>query len=301
MFPSRVGKGNLDETHRGTAEERAESILTQLGERIARGGLDVPTLPQSSLVVLDITSNVSVPVQKITDAIERDPVLSSELVRTANSVTFAGAAPAETLRQAVIRLGVRNLRSAVIGYSMKVVLSRTGGIAEFAKEIWRQSNSMGRIARTIASMSGRDPDKAFLLGLVHDIGKVPILDQIGRIAESRSDVTRMLIGQAFSRYHESLGAIIAKEWKLPEEIVAVAECHHDFRKNERFPDSAALVSFAHRLDLHLSLGGERDYWKLMEAEEAKQLGISAATCRQILQRALEEFSAAESGVGAAAV
>lgn len=292
-FPEPFSPDNPDGADHPELETREEQILREVGEKLERGDYKLPHLPATNATVLALTNQPSADFKDMAAAIETDPVLTSELMKMANSVMFGGSHPADSVHQATMRLGQRNLRSLILGLSMKGALSRAHGVARHAEEVWRQATSVGRISRELAQELGHDADKAFLVGLLQDIGKVPLLDLLDRTVTSRMEVSKCLIASLFSRYHERVGAEMAASWKLPEEVAAVAACHHDFEANTEFPQVAALASIAHKIDLHMSLGARRLYWQLSGASEFKVLGTPFDKIKSVLEQSVRSFLEAQ--------
>jgi HD-like signal output (HDOD) protein len=263
-------------SHELPASERA--LLERISTRIREQRYELPHLPSSSMAVIDLASQPSADVRELVERIRSDMVLSSELLRTANSAAYAASEPAETLHQAVVRIGMRSLRSLIFSISMRGVIFRARGLDDYAAELWRQAYSVASICRLLAGSARLDPEKAFLLGLLHDIGKVCLLDMLRRELqrpESRSaSVSPVLLGRLFLQHHEHVGREMAVAWKLSPEIAAVAGCHHEYERNAEFPRSAALVSLAHKLDLFLALGDEEGYRGLARAREMDVLGLT---------------------------
>ena len=289
-FPTPLkGVGNLDRRIRGTLEQREIRILDAVGRRVEAGDYDLPNLPSTSALVLDMSANPSVDINDMSKAIEEDPVLSSELLKTANSVMYGGLMKADTLHQAVVRLGVRNLRGLIFALSMKSVISRSRGLLAYAEEVWRQSLSVAFISRRLAWVAKEEREKAFLMGLLHNIGKVALIDLMGNVVDNRTQITRSVIGRVFQKYHERTGADMARAWNLPEEVASVAGCHHDYMANEEHPRGAALVSLAQKMDLFLTLGARRDYFDLRTSEEVVFLAMERADVYRVFDTCLQEY------------
>ncbi len=244
------GGGYLDQQ----LDERGAALLAEIGQCVEAGELSLPLLPATSVTAMDLSAHPSVEIAELVEAIATDPVMASELLKTANSALYGGHAPCETLHQAVVRMGLRAVRSMIFSISMRGVVLQGKSLSAYATEVWRQSHTVATIARAIARPLGFDADRAFLLGLLHDIGKVALLETIRRRAPANYEIKPALLGRAFGFHHEKAGAAVARAWKLPEEIVSVAGQHHWFAENPDHPRGAALVSLAHGLDLHFSLG-----------------------------------------------
>ena len=119
-------------------------------------------------------------------------------------------------------------------------------------------------------------NQAFLLGLLHDVGKVALLACLSKEIKSASEVNSALIGKLFLKAHEAAGLDLAVDWRLSEELVSVAGRHHNFRENEKFPRSAALVTLAHKMDLFLSLNADEEFRQLASGDEFEFLGLADA-------------------------
>ncbi len=281
------GVGPLDAPNETCGTE--DRLVERIGHRVEQREFRLPILPSTSLRLLDLANDPSVDLGRIATSVERDPVLSSELLKSANSVLHGGTRRTKTLSDAVVRLGTRNLRTLILGLSMRTVLLRNKGLTQYASEVWRQCNSMATLSREIARALRLDPERAFLVGLLHDIGKVALLDLIQQEAGTRFEVNRALVGRVFHDWHEEVGARMAEAWQLPDEISAVAANHHAFDSNEIEPVGAATASLAHKMDLLLSLGAEREYRALAHGREMDVLDLGWDPRRALLDRCVETF------------
>lgn len=269
--------------------EREQALYEKIHERIEEGRFELPYLATTSVALIDLASKPNVDVEKVVALIQTDPSLSSELLKMANSVLYSARTPAETIHEATMRIGTRSLRSLVLSVSMRGAVFKGAGLAEYAQEVWRQAFSVGTICRAIAPRLAIDPDKAFLLGLLHDIGKVSLLAMLRRVVDREEVITRGLVGKTFYLYHEQAGQAMAKGWNLSEEFISVAGNHHEFATNEEFGRSAAIVSLAHRLDLYLSIGKAHEYAALVDCAELEFLGVPFEQRRDLLDDAQHSY------------
>lgn len=264
---------------------REAAVVSAVGRRVEAGDLVLPVLPTTSMAAVDLASRPSAEVAAVVELIAGDPVLSSELLKISNSVLYAGHAKCESLREAVMRIGLRALRSMIFSISMRAVLLRDKALARMAEEIWRQAHSVSLMARGLAPLLGMDRERAFLIGLLHDIGKVALLDTVRQEAAD-IELRPALLGRVFYLHHERAGERLARAWKLPDELVSVAGRHHRFDRNAEHGRSAALASLAHALDLGLTLGGPGHLERLLERPELEFLGVEPARRQALLDVAL---------------
>jgi putative nucleotidyltransferase with HDIG domain len=275
-----------------TLTGREEAILGAVSRRVETGDLVLPVLAATSMSAMELTSKNSASVGDIVELIAHDAVLCSEMLRVANSALYAGAHPCTTLRDAVVRMGMRATRSMIMSVSMRTMLLRDKALANIALEVWRQSQSAAQIARAIAPSLNIDPERAFLIGLLHDIGKVALLETVRREVRDKVEIRPCLLGRVFFLQHERAGQRIANAWKLPEELASVAGCHHHFERNVDHARSAALARLAHTLDLVLSIGGVGEAQRLEKLPEFDFLEVPIERRQEILEIVCETFTSA---------
>lgn len=264
-------------------------LLDRVSARIDSGRFELPHLPATSMALLRLTRKRGVDIERLVELIHSDPVLASELLRTANSVLYATTMPAETLQAAVMRIGLDGLRTLVLSVSVKSTVLRLGELESFSQEVWRQAFSVARIARAIGPQVRIEKDRAFLMGLLHDIGKIALLAMLAREQRAGEKVGPALVGRVFYVHHERAGALLCEKWKLDEEMISVAGNHHRFATNEAHGRSAALVSLAHKLDLHLGTGEQGSLRELLVAPELEALGLDQEGRESLLDQARRAF------------
>lgn len=291
-FPVQLGGvGNLDAVRAARAglQDRERKLFVRIGERILARKFDLPQLPSTTMVVMEMASQPETDVEAIVEAISADPTLSGEFLRVANSALFAGAVPTETLHDAIVRLGRRTVRSVTLSISMRGMILKNRGILNYAEEVWRQARSVAVISRSLAKQVSMDPEHGYLLGLMHDVGKVSLLSDLSRELDKAGDLSSALVGGVFARFHEPAGEALARAWGLSDEVASVAGNHHKFERNEEHTQAAALVSLAHRMDLFLSMGAEREYYALHRSPEMDALAIDEARRSALLTETARTF------------
>ena len=118
--------------------------------------------------------------------IRKDPTLTGEILRIANSPFYKGLGEVETLKDALTRLGqteMGNLIMTVI--HQKNFRSANPTIRDLQGRLWRHSLACAAASLWTArhlSLKKEIP-KAFIAGLLHDIGKLHILSAMEKIIE----------------------------------------------------------------------------------------------------------------------
>jgi len=168
--------------------------------------------------------------------IEQDPLLSVEVLKLCNSPAFKRSEREVTsLQQALVQLGREQLRRFVTSCLVREMLDiKPIYFRRFGAEIWRHSMQVAFLA---SELSEEDKDSAFLLGLLHDVGKLAIfkmlLDAFAQ-AEPGEQPNSWLFRQVMTTKSLALSALLAKYWRLPSIFEAELDklAHVHTRPNE---------------------------------------------------------------------
>lgn len=235
--------------------ERVAGTLTQIiVKRIRANSLTLPAMPDVVVKGLEELNNPNHNFQALAAILGRDPLITSQVLRLANSVAFATLDKARTLDQAISRVGDRHIKSLLFKLSArKVFESKNSKIREALSGIWDHSLATGILCRElyIASEQHQAPDMAYLAGLLHDTGK-PItagilLEAERQLIKKESDFLDYdMWMRVIAESHLEVGIAVAKAWLMPEEVVdAIANCQEfDFEDSRRL---ANVVCFANTL------------------------------------------------------
>lgn len=191
-------------------------------------------------------SNEATTTDELEAIIMVDPALASATLRLANSAFFGAGAECETVSEAIMRLGFREIyRLAVTTLGSRWFNHPVQGYGWEPGDFCRHSLCVAVAAEKLAELSGKvDKELAYTAGLIQSIGKLAIAfacgEFFGAIRDAQRDkncpwwqAEREVLG-----YHQSLvGAHLLEFWKFPENLVEVV----------RHSDHPAGVSPAHRL------------------------------------------------------
>ncbi len=293
--PHAPGVGHLDrdgdESETFTAAQ--EELVARIRARIATGRFGFPLLPTSAIAALAVANRPTAEVRHLVAVVERDPLLTGEMLRIANSAMYSMKFPATSLQQAVMRIGLRSVRSALYSAVMKSDLAQSSVLTVYAEETWRQSQSMARIAKAIGGVLGFEPEQAHVIGLLQDLGKLALLTVLQGEMRSADEITPAVVRRVFREFHEHAGGVMALAWKLPKEMTDVIACHHDFASNTTESRAAALAFLAQQIDLLLSTADDAGYESLASSEVFNALGVADDGRWEILDHARHLWHAAE--------
>lgn len=187
-------------------------------------------------VAARIQAVVENPNSSLTDlerAVSMDPALSAKVLKVANSPFYGLKRAVGSLRQALLMMGfwaTRNLALALVMHS----IGRPNRPKR--KDLWYHSIRCAVAARKLAQTPVQgDPQEVFVLGLLHDIGKLILLEldeehYLPILLKADSDETTLVESEldALTYSHADLGAACLERWNLPKDYILTVQCHHDF-------------------------------------------------------------------------
>lgn len=213
------------------------------------------------------------PIKEISAVIVRDPGISAAVLTLARSSYYCRRAKIESIDDAVIRLGQRQLLEVCTLAGAAKVLSGQSLEMYGIKSGFLYNHSLytALILQDLAHVFNLGkPLAAYTAGLLHDIGKIVLarkitMEQHQKITEeyiagkpdlSLCDVERNVLGMN----HAEVGAELARRWDLPEMVVDVIHWHDTpLEANSRWISMICLTYAASKLAIAHDKGEIPDY------------------------------------------
>lgn len=235
--------------------------------RLRRQVDSLPVLPHVVSRILGLDPESSRFFDEVVGLIEAEPNFAVRLVASANSVTTRGIAPITRIRDAVVRLGARAVGGLVVSMSVvRVFVPRT----DWERGLWLHALEVAHVARALVRQhaTGLDPERAFLQGLLHDVGRFVMFsvapDGLREVDEANWNTPETLLQAERATYgvdHASLGADACARWGLPSPLVDFIRHHHAPDIEAHLPgEDGRLASLVQAADLagFSSVSGRRD-------------------------------------------
>lgn len=206
-----------------------QDFLDHVQSELDANRLVLPTLPDIALKVKNAVNNGDVSAKELAEMIVTDVALSTQIIRVANSPMYRGASEINNVQMAVSRLGNNTIRTLVTSLVMKQMFRPSSKLLEsLFRKTWGQSVNVSAISRALCAFSPHlNSDEAMLAGLIHQIGKLPILMLAENIPEFRDSPTRM--EKLLEKAHPAVGKLIMDAWDFPENLKPVASEYVNFR------------------------------------------------------------------------
>jgi HD-like signal output (HDOD) protein len=214
-----------------------QDFLDHVQQELVANRLILPTLPDIALKVRDAVSKGEANAGQLADMITTDAALSARLIQVANSPLYRGSVEINNIQMAVARLGNNTIRTLVTSLVMQQMFKPpTATLEALFRETWGQSVNVSAICRALASFAKHlAPDEAMLAGLIHQIGKLPILMLVEKIPEFRDSPARL--NKLLEKAHPAVGKIIMDSWNFPETLKPVASEYVNFERDSEGPQA----------------------------------------------------------------
>jgi len=165
-------------------------VVERLFADFDAGTLRLPTMPTVAFRIRERAEDPNVNLQEVADIAQTDGAIAGRLLHVANSVAFANGPRVRSALAAVQRLGLRTTQHLVLSLALREVFAFKGrGVRQAATEGWRFSVAVSAAAHAVAGRAGLDSEKALMAGLVHQIGRVPVLGALERSGAQLSGET----------------------------------------------------------------------------------------------------------------
>lgn len=193
----------------------------------------LPSLPAVAVRVLELTSDQQVSFKELADTITNDQAIASKVLRTVNSSFYALRKPCASINQAIVMLGLSAVKTLALGFSLVSTLSKYKADGFDFQGYWKRTLISGIAAKCVAveAKTGSD-EECFLGGMLQDVGMIAMYlslgDEYTRVIEKcQGDLSQLAKHELteFEITHADIGAMLARRWKLPDELVMPVKFH----------------------------------------------------------------------------
>lgn len=205
-----------------------------------------PPLPEVALELMSMGGREDTNVGDVVALLERDEMLAATVLRLVGSPIYAGRTGIRSLKEAVVRLGVRGVRDAVFEAALRRGVFVTGEYGDTMATIARHSTITAYITRIVCRRAAIDQDIAFICGLLHDVGFAGLLLAVTHM-EGAGAPSLAKLWKDLDSLHEHASHILATRWSLPAPLVEVVGHHHHLHTGP-----CATLAAAVRLADHLA-------------------------------------------------
>ncbi|MCX7678003.1 MAG: HDOD domain-containing protein [Spirochaetes bacterium] len=236
-------------------KERVESVINNLDQ--------LPSIPEVVGKVINMVNDPNVDFRLIAQEISKDQAITTNLLKLCNSAYFSKGKEITSLDRAIVTLGIKEVKDAVMVVATKAVLNRAIlGYDLQRGMLWEHNLAVAVLAKQIA-LEKKDrtiADIAFTGGIIHDVGKTvlalfvqsafkEILAKVETEGISFQQAERSILGYD----HQEVGERILSKWKFPQILKDIVRYHH---QPEQAPEEhRKIVSYVHVANSICLMGG----------------------------------------------
>lgn len=263
-----------------TAEQGLSPAITASIFNIV-GARAIPSMPAAAQKAFQLAINPNAEAHDFIEVIESDEALSARVIKIANSVYFERGKKSETIEEAVTVIGMNELRCLLNATSLCELMPSKNPART---QIWSNDIATALISRALAMrIIPEKSEIAFLAGLMHDIGKLLLIqraeDQYKKVLDLVANQGKDFCAaenEIFPFDHTEVGQLIAERWNFSKELTTIIRQHHQALKPEAITIEekiAQIIYAADTISHALGLGHQKGFNKLRINAENKLLEI----------------------------
>lgn len=270
------------------------SILHSLGLK------SVPSMPGAAQQAFMLATNPNAEAHDYIEVLEADEGLSARVLKIANSVFYDRGGGSRTIADAVNVVGLSELKNLLNA----TALSNLFPVKHHLRaSFWTHNIATALTARVlIRTLHSGGGDQAFLAGLMHDIGKLLMLQQ--HMDNYERVIRKGLVDgiesvaaevRVYPFAHTHVGQMLAERWKFSQDLYDVIGNHHQPWRDLARDSLTGIIKVSDIIVHSSGFDGGKDaasykriYVPLLQ-EAWEFLGVSAKDQRQLVHDAAREF------------
>jgi HD-like signal output (HDOD) protein len=259
------------------------------------GTVNIPTIPTVLTEITNIFNSPDGSAKQAAAVIEKDPAIATRVLRLVNSSFYGLKNPVSNINLACSILGLKVIKNLVVQATVLQTFGSSPEVRGFdAKWLWDHSFKTAVACRMIAERSpvgaGLGKDDAYTCGLIHDIGKLILIDsQADRFGEALRASQKQKVplakaeGETFGFNHAHVGGLLASRWKLAPNVQAAVMYHHSPATNAEDWARGFLVKAANTMAHKAADGTDGGYiGDRCDDDTMQALGLSPDQMAEVL-------------------
>ncbi len=207
----------------------------------------LPELPPVMEKFIELTRELNISKNSYANILLADPLLSSRIFSYINKVLNPSKSGYISVNKGVSLMGLHKFKNVVLAFSLFPVFQEADCV-----DLFKYSLLTAYYCKDIAAQFKLiNPHDAFLLGFLHDIGKIAMKNKFGSkyLITSMEDDNEIKIypqeeeiGE-FGYCHADLSEYICRRWNLPIVVTDSIRYHH-FPLDAMLPQASSIIYLA---------------------------------------------------------
>jgi HD-like signal output (HDOD) protein len=276
----------------------SDTLRDGLKKRVER----LRSLPSSPAVLnplLELLRSPSekIDLKKVVQLVSYDETIAAQCLRMANSALYGRAKETESVRAAVLSLGIQRVEDILLTCCLHR-LSKGAKWGGDPSAFWRHSLGCAAVTNELALRIGYpDPDRAYLAGLLHDLGilvnSLAYPDEYENVLLHAAEKGVPLGEQESAELgftHSESGNMLAALWQLPPPISEVIKYHHELGRAPVENRLVPLVHISDQLCRTRALGYGYEEWRVVDLTTNPAWELLAKQCPKLKNMDMARFT-----------
>jgi len=245
-----------------------------------------------------VVNNINSSARDLVRVIQMDPVLTARVLRVANSAYFGMREEVTSMHRATILLGMNTIRNLALATAIRGSFVFDDDVCLIRSEdFWRYTVGTAVLTDLLARRAAvprQVVDEAFILGLLHTIGKALLIqgypdefNEVIGLALDEQVSTDVIEDRLFQTNHRDIGKKMGEKWMLPDGVIDVVQFYN--RPTESDNKGTWLVSIAARSIKESHVGFSGDFASHAITDSTYQaLRLGPVEVEEIIQERLQE-------------
>ncbi|HUA61613.1 MAG TPA: HDOD domain-containing protein [Verrucomicrobiae bacterium] len=192
---------------------------------------EVPPFHAVAVKLLKLVGNPNCSLGEVVALLRTDAVFTAEVLRLANSSLLGHRYEVKTVLHALGFLGLERINTLLLTVAMRGLVDRRRSI--LTHSCWRHNLATALICQRMAKVAGLEPERAYIAGLIHDIGLLALLrvfpeyERASNLWERYGPPLLELEREMFGIDHGEAGRWLLSQWGCPIELQNVAASHEN--------------------------------------------------------------------------
>ena len=200
-------------------------------EKRSRLLAEVPPFHAVAVRLLKLVGSPNCSLGEVVALLRTDAVFTAEVLRLANSSLLGHRYEIKTVLHALGFLGLERINTLLLTVAMRGLVDRRRCI--LTHSCWRHNLATALVSQRLSKIAGVESERAYIAGLIHDIGLLALLrvfpeyEQASSLWERGGSELLELEGKMFGIDHGEAGRWLLSQWGCPLELQNVAALHEN--------------------------------------------------------------------------
>ncbi len=240
---ARIERGDVGRGHRLDDDRVVRELQVQAWRHLSSGRFQPTQLPPLALRIYASSARAKPNLGFMAELIDSEPDLAFTV--RGSSGGYAEPREANSTLAALRSMGALRAGTMVLAWGLRGSLY-TGEPQHALDQLWRGAVGCAVSASLINNARGRSSDKAFLLGLIHDVGRAALLPLVDKllVKAGQGGALDNMAPEVLHPLHARVGADLLRGWKLPSSMVAAVAYHHHREAPARVGNAVGVLRLA---------------------------------------------------------